>query len=134
MYDFSYSKATMPQIESLMEHKGYYGSMNRGGDDEFFFGRLEFIEDDISYHGKDMKALRKAFERGVDQYNDYKISEEAILDKAKEEGIEQGIEKGEKKKALEVARKLIGSFTAEEIAQTTGLTLEEIKRLTSEKK
>ena len=59
-----------------------------------------------------------------------------VLDTAKEEGrkegLEEGLKEGEKRKSIEIARKLLASGLPEEfIAGSTGLTLEEIRKLKS---
>jgi predicted transposase/invertase (TIGR01784 family) len=55
--------------------------------------------------------------------------EAAGIEKGLQQGIQQGIEQGKKEQALETARKLkqIGSLTSEQIAQITGLTIEEVE-------
>ena len=59
-----------------------------------------------------------------------------VLDTAKEEGrkegLKEGLKEGEKRKGMEIARKLLASGLPEEfIAGSTGLTLEEIRELKS---
>ena len=54
-----------------------------------------------------------------------------IWEDVRNEGIEQGIEKGAKTKALETAQLLLkkGKLTVDEIAEVTGLTVEQVKEL-----
>ena len=59
-----------------------------------------------------------------------------VLDTAKEEGrkegLEEGLKEGEKRKSIEIARKLLASGLPEEfIAGSTGLTMEKIRELKS---
>ena len=63
-----------------------------------------------------------------------------VLDTAKEEGRKEGLKEGrreglkegEKRKSIEIARKLLASGLPEEfIAGSTGLTMEEIRELKS---
>ena len=56
---------------------------------------------------------------------------EDVRNEGIEQGIEQGIEKGAKTKALETAQLLLkkGKLTVDEIAEVTGLTVEEVKEL-----
>ena len=51
--------------------------------------------------------------------------------KGLEKGLEQGMKKGEQKKAVKTAKNLLsmGVLTPEQIAQATGLTTEEIRKL-----
>ena len=49
-----------------------------------------------------------------------------------EKGMEKGLKEGEKKKSLEVAKKLLAYNTPLDIiANSTGLSIEEIKKLKS---
>ena len=50
------------------------------------------------------------------------------LEEGIEKGIEKGIVQGEKQKALEIAAKLLKKgFSVEEVAEDTGLNIEEVK-------
>ena len=58
----------------------------------------------------------------------------ALLDKTIDqmviEGVEKGMEKGERKKAREIAKTLLASgMTPEFVSQSTGLSLQEVKKL-----
>ena len=73
-------------------------------------------------------ALEHAVNKGI------KEGMEKGMKKGMKEGIEKGIEKGikegEKKKGLEIAKKLLAYNTPLEIiANSTGLSIEEIKKL-----
>jgi predicted transposase/invertase (TIGR01784 family) len=60
----------------------------------------------------------------------YKWDNKNVLDYAREEGIQEGMEKGEYKKALDVAREFKKmALRAEDIAKGTGLPIEEIEKL-----
>ena len=61
----------------------------------------------------------------------YKDGLDAGLEKGRAEGEKIGIEKGEKQKAIEMARKLKlkGTMSDEEIAEITDLTLDEIQKI-----
>ena len=48
---------------------------------------------------------------------------------AKREGIEEGMEQGKKQKAIEIARQLLEVFDDSQIAETTGLTVAEVREL-----
>jgi predicted transposase/invertase (TIGR01784 family) len=52
----------------------------------------------------------------------------AIL-KARQDGIQQGLQEGEKRKALAIAQSLLGVLDLETIAQTTGLAIAELEHL-----
>lgn len=53
----------------------------------------------------------------------------SALNKAKQEGIEEGREEGEKNKSIEIAKNLLDVLDDETIAEKTGLSVEEIKEL-----
>ncbi len=54
--------------KDMMEYEGYLGSAHYSDDDQVFFGKLEFISALVSYEGKDVKSLKKAFKEAVDDY------------------------------------------------------------------
>ncbi len=55
-------------MKDMMSYKGYYGSVHYSDEDRVFHGKIEFIRSLISYEGRDVKSLRKAFEDAVDDY------------------------------------------------------------------
>lgn len=55
-------------MNSLLEYRGYLGSVLYSDEDETFHGRLEFIRDLVTYEGNDAKALKDAFREAVDDY------------------------------------------------------------------
>ncbi len=57
-------------MSSMMEYKGYFGSVEYSDADETLHGRLEFIRDLVSYEGDDAKGLKAAFREAVDDYLD----------------------------------------------------------------
>lgn len=61
-----------------------------------------------------------------------KVEEEKKLRKAEfEAGVEQGIERGEKQASVKTATRMLqmGSFSLEQIAEISGLSVDEIKGL-----
>ena len=64
-------------------------------------------------------AIRLAKREGIEEGKEMGI----------EEGKEMGIEEGIKRKALEIARQLLDVFDDHQIAQTTGLTIAEVREL-----
>ncbi|MCP4407043.1 MAG: hypothetical protein GY807_04655 [Gammaproteobacteria bacterium] len=59
----------------------------------------------------------------------YQLGMEQGLEKGREEGLEKGMEKGRKEVKLQVARNLLDKLPDNEVAQTTGLSLQEIRGL-----
>ena len=55
-------------MSTMLEYKGYLGSVEYSDDDEVLHGRLEFIRDLVSYEGEDAKCLKTAFQEAVDDY------------------------------------------------------------------
>ena len=55
-------------MSTLLEYKGYFGSVEYSDDDEVLHGRLEFIRDLVTYEGRDAKGLKRAFHEAVDDY------------------------------------------------------------------
>ena len=57
-------------MSTMLEYKGYIGSIEYSDEDEVFFGRLEFIRDLVTYEGEGAKSLKAAFHEAVDDYLD----------------------------------------------------------------
>ena len=55
-------------MSTMLEYKGYLGSIEYSDDDEVLHGRLEFIRDLVAYEGTDAKNLKAAFQEAVDDY------------------------------------------------------------------
>lgn len=55
-------------MSTMLEYKGYLGSVEYSNADEVFHGRLEFIRDLVTYEGTDAKGLKAAFREAVDDY------------------------------------------------------------------
>lgn len=55
-------------MTTMLEYKGYLGSIEYSDDDEVFHGRLEFIRDLVTYEGDNAKNLKAAFQEAVDDY------------------------------------------------------------------
>ena len=55
-------------MTSLLEYKGYFGSVEYSDEDEVLHGRLEFIRDLVTYEATDAKGLKQAFHEAVDDY------------------------------------------------------------------
>jgi len=68
-------------MSTLLEHRGYLGSILYNDEDETFHGRLEFIRDLVTYEGTDARSLKTAFREAVQDY----------LDLCEEEGREPDV-------------------------------------------
>ena len=60
---------------------------------------------------------------------DIDVAREAWLEEGEQKGIKIGEQRGELKKQQEIAKKLIGVLDIEVIAEKTGLSIEEVKKL-----
>ena len=55
-------------MKDVLVYKDFMGSVHFSADDEVFFGKIEGIEDLVSFEGKSVKEIKKAFEEAVDDY------------------------------------------------------------------
>jgi predicted HicB family RNase H-like nuclease len=55
-------------MTSMLDYKGYIGSVEYSEEDEVLHGRLEFIRDLVTYEATDAKGLKQAFHEAVDDY------------------------------------------------------------------
>ena len=55
-------------MTTMLEYRGYLGSVEYSDEDEVFHGRLEFIRDLVTYEGTDARGLKQAFRSAVDDY------------------------------------------------------------------
>ncbi len=58
----------VPDLNSMLEYKGYLGSIEYSDEDGVFHGRLELIRDLVTYEATDAKGLKQAFQEAVDDY------------------------------------------------------------------
>ncbi|MFC4870683.1 type II toxin-antitoxin system HicB family antitoxin [Negadavirga shengliensis] len=57
-------------MKNVLKYKAFIGSVSYSAEDEVFFGKLEGIDDLVSFEGKSVEALKSAFEEAVDDYLD----------------------------------------------------------------
>lgn len=55
-------------MKNLMEYKDYYAKIEYSSEDEIFFGSIIGIDDSITFEGKSVPELKKAFQEAVDDY------------------------------------------------------------------
>jgi len=51
-----------------MHYKNYIGSVNYDDREELLYGKIEAIDDLVTYEGKDVEGLKKAFQEAVEDY------------------------------------------------------------------
>ena len=57
-------------MKDSLTYKGFIATVHFNADDEIFFGKIEEIDDLISFEGKSVTELKKAFISAVDDYID----------------------------------------------------------------
>ncbi len=55
-------------MKDTLSFKDYIGSVHFNGEDEIFYGKIEGIEDLITFEGKTVTELKTAFEEAVEDY------------------------------------------------------------------
>lgn len=55
-------------MKDFIVYKEYLGSVHFNAEDEVFFGKIEGIDDLISFEGKSVDGLKKAFQEAVNDY------------------------------------------------------------------
>lgn len=55
-------------MKDILKYKNFIGSVHFNADDEVFFGKIEGIEDLISFEGTNVLDLKRAFEEAVNDY------------------------------------------------------------------
>lgn len=55
-------------MSKLLQHRGYFGSIEASPEDNCLFGKLQFIRALVSYEGETVAELSQAFREAVDDY------------------------------------------------------------------
>lgn len=55
-------------MKDILVHNDYIGSVHFNADDETFFGKIEGIDDLISFEGNSVAELKHSFEEAVEDY------------------------------------------------------------------
>ena len=55
-------------MNNVLTYKGFIGSVNFSADDSIFFGKLEGINDLVTFEGKTVQELKDAFYYMVDEH------------------------------------------------------------------
>lgn len=55
-------------MKNYMEYKGYIGTLAFSAEDKIFYGKLEGINDLVTFEGTSVKELEEAFEDAVTDY------------------------------------------------------------------
>ncbi len=54
--------------KDILRYKTFIGAVHYSGDDNVFYGKIEGINDLVTFEGKSVAELRKSFEEAVDDY------------------------------------------------------------------
>lgn len=57
-------------MKDVLRHEGFIGSVHFSAEDECFFGKIEGIDDLVTFEGQDVRELKKAFQEAVDDYRE----------------------------------------------------------------
>lgn len=55
-------------MTDVIDYRGFLGSVRFSAEDALFFGKIEGIDDLVSFEGATVKELTKAFREAVDDY------------------------------------------------------------------
>ena len=55
-------------MKDILRYKDFIGSIHFNADDDMFFGKIEGIDDLVSFEGSSLYELKNAFEEAVDDY------------------------------------------------------------------
>ncbi len=55
-------------MKNKMQYKSFAGSVNYDDREELLYGKVEGIDDLITFEGEDIKELKEAFHNAVDDY------------------------------------------------------------------
>jgi predicted HicB family RNase H-like nuclease len=57
-------------MKDLIKYKEYLGTVHFSAEDEVFYGRIEGVDDLVSFEGKTVEELKKAFIEAVEDYDE----------------------------------------------------------------
>ncbi len=55
-------------MKDTLRYKEFFGSVHFSAEDDCFYGRIEGIEDLVSFEGRDVEELKEGFREAVDDY------------------------------------------------------------------
>lgn len=55
-------------MSNMLQYHDYYGSVEYSAEDQVFFGKIEYINDLVTFEATDVKGLQHAFHEAVDHY------------------------------------------------------------------
>ncbi len=55
-------------MKDVLRHRDFLGSVHYSAESDCFFGRLEGLDDLVTFEGRDVDALKRAFREAVEDY------------------------------------------------------------------
>ena len=55
-------------MKDILQYKDFIGSVHFSSDDEIFFGKIEGIDDLVTFEGATVKQISKSFKEAVEDY------------------------------------------------------------------
>jgi predicted transposase/invertase (TIGR01784 family) len=125
----------------LIDTERFNDIINSGIDEWVYFFKNSEVRPD--FHSKNIQAAAEKLDllnmseqerRAYEKYLISRASEKDMIESAYDEGIEKGIEKGVEKGRAEVALNMLrtGLLATDQIAEVTGLSIAEIRKLAGE--
>ena len=57
-------------MKDILQYKDFIGSVHFSTEDECFFGKIEGIDDLVTFEGQSVRDLKKAFQEAVEDYTE----------------------------------------------------------------
>ena len=61
-------------MKDLLQHEGFIGSIHFSTPDDCFFGRIEGVDDLVTFEGRSVDEIKKAFQEAVGDYKTLCVS------------------------------------------------------------
>jgi len=58
-------------MKDILTYKSYIGSVHYSTDDDVFHGKIEGIRDLVTFEGRSVDELKRAFQKAVDDYVEF---------------------------------------------------------------
>lgn len=55
-------------MKDVLQYKDFMGSVHFSAEDDCFFGRIEGIDDLVTFEGRDVEGMKSSFREAVDDY------------------------------------------------------------------
>jgi len=55
-------------MKDVLQYKEFIGSVHYGAEDDCFFGKIEGIDDLVTFEGRDVDELKRSFREAVEDY------------------------------------------------------------------